>query len=427
MILAAASLPAAGWELDYRLDLRLEHASNVARRAEAIDDLIVSPRLSVALREEGDRLSLAAAGDIERRLYQRSGFADENLARIGLRGNWKILDERLGFAFEDAISEQPIDSFAADAPDNRQRVHVWTAGPTLSLRPSARSRISVELRGGASDAQRNREFNAQRSSLAARGLLELDTLSSLSTHVELGQVDFDLALGATPDYQRRNLFARYDRRLQSGELSLDAGWTEIDFERQAGQPARRLDEPLLRLRFGLQINPRLRLDARVQRQISDAAQDVLDAAPTPAQFEQTIAAADLRTTVVSSEVFTEQGASLGLVRSAASWSLAGLGYLREQRYQRAADLDQDLQGLSLTLGRQIRARQQVSLFAASEWRDFVTTGRDDRDLRYGLNWTFQRTRRLAFGVELSRSDRDSSDPAQRFEDERVLVTLSLRR
>lgn len=427
MILAAASLPAAGWELDYRLDLRLEHASNVARRAEAIDDLIVSPRLSVALREEGDRLSLAAAGDIERRFYQRSGFADENLARIGLRGNWKILDERLGFAFEDAISEQPIDSFAADAPDNRQRVHVWTAGPTLSLRPSARSRISVELRGGASDAQRNREFNAQRSSLAARGLLELDTLSSLSTHVELGQVDFDLALGATPDYQRRNLFARYDRRLQSGELSLDAGWTEVDFERQAGQPARRLDEPLLRLRFGLQINPRLRLDARVQRQISDAAQDVLDAAPTPAQFEQTIAAADLRTTVVSSEVFTEQGASLGLVRSAASWSLAGLGYLREQRYQRAADLDQDLQGLSLTLGRQIRARQQVSLFAASEWRDFVTTGRDDRDLRYGLNWTFQRTRRLAFGVELSRSDRDSSDPAQRFEDERVLVTLSLRR
>ncbi len=425
--LSVLALPALGWELDYRLDLRAEHASNVARRAEPVDDLIISPRLSVALREEGDRLSLAAAGDLERRFYQRSGFADENLARIGLRGNWRIIDERLGFAFEDAISEQPIDSFAADSPDNRQRVHVWTAGPTLSLRPSPRSRISVELRGGASDAQRNREFNATRSSLAARGLIELDPLSSLSAHIELGDVDFDLAQATTPDYRRRNLFARYDRRLQAGELSVDAGWSQVDFARQAARPAQRSDEPLLRLRYAMQLDPRLRLEARLQRQISDAAQDVLDTAPTPEQFEQTIAAADLRTTVVSSEVFVEQGASLGLLRSAVSWSVAGLGYLREQRYERSSDLDQDLQGLSLTLSRQIRARQQASLFAASEWRDFAASGRDDRDLRYGLTWSLQRTRRLAFGVELSRSERSSSDPAQRFDDERVLVTLSLRR
>src|SRR5690606_13571300 len=156
-----------------RLELRAEHSSNVARRPDPIDDLVTSPRLALALSEQGDRLSLQAAGVLEKRFYDRSGFADETLARVGLRGNWKILDQRLGFAFEDALSDQPINSFLASAPDNRQRVHVWAAGPTLTLRPSSRTRLAVELRAGASDAEVSSEFDASRSSLAARGLYEI--------------------------------------------------------------------------------------------------------------------------------------------------------------------------------------------------------------------------------------------------------------
>lgn len=427
-IAAALAAPvASAWTLDYRLDLRVEHSSNVARRVIAVDDLVTSPRLALALSEEGDRLSLQAAGELEKRFYDRSGFADETLARVGLRGNWKILDQRLGFAFEDALSDQPVNSFLPTAPDNRQRVHVWAAGPTLTLRPSPRSRLAVELRAGASDAELNRDFDASRSSLAARGLFEIDPLSSVSAHVEVGQVDFDSATGITPDYERMNLFARYDRELAGGQWSVDAGWSEVDFDARADRPARRVDEPLLRLRFAAELNPRLRLEARLQRQISDAAQDVLDSAPTPAQFEQPIAAADLRTTVVSSEVFTEQGASLGLTQTAQSWSLSGFGYLREQRYEGDGSLDQDLEGVSLALGRQVRARHRLGLFAGSEWREFRVDGRDDHDLRYGLTWTWQRTRRLAIGLELSRGKRDSSDPAQRFEDDRAMLTLSLRR
>lgn len=427
LLAGLASSPVAAWELDYRLDLRVEHSSNVARRALPIDDLVTSPRLALALREEGDRLSLAAAGALEKRFYDRSGFADETLASVGLRGNWKILDQRLGFAFEDALSDQPVDSFSAASPDNRQRVHVWMAGPTLTLRPSAATRLAVEARTGSTDAERNREFNSTRSSLAVRGLLEIDARSTLSAHAERGEVDFDSALGSTPDYRRSSLYARYDRDLNGGSWALDAGWSEIDFDARPDRPARRLDEPLLRLRLSVELDPQTRLELRAQRQISDAAQDVLDSAPTPEQFEQPIAAADLRTTVISSEVFTDRGVSLGLTRGAGSWSLAGFGYLRAQRYAGNTLLDQDLEGLALVAGRQVRPRHRVGAFAASEWREFRIDGRDDRDLRYGLTWTWQRTRRLAFGLEISRSERDSSVDAQRFEDDRALLTVSLRR
>ncbi|MCK7593991.1 hypothetical protein [Pseudomarimonas salicorniae] len=429
-LLIGALLAAPGaraWTLDYRVDLRIEHASNLARRAEPVDDLVTSPRLSLALLEEGDRLSLRAAGDLEKRFYDRSGFEDETLARVGLRGNWKILDQRLGFAFEDSLSDQPVNSFLAESPDNRQRVHVWTAGPTLTLRPTPRARLAVELRTGGSDAERNREFDATRSSLAARALFELDPLSTLSAHAEAGDVDFDLATGATPDYRRQNLFVRYDRRLEGGDWSLDAGWTGLRFDARVDRPARRIDEPLLRARAGFELRPRTRLDARLQRQVSDAAQDVLDAAPTPEQFEQPIAAADLRTTVVSSEVFIEQGGSLALTHGGDTWNFALVGYLREQRYESSESLDQDLEGLSVALARQVRARHRLGAFAAREDRGFLSSTRDDQDLRYGLTWTWQRTRRLAIGLELSRSERDSTDPTQRFDDDRALLTLSLRR
>jgi hypothetical protein len=429
LVLAVACSPSAvhGWALDYRLDLRAEHSSNVARRNPAVDDRILSPRLAFALAENGERLTIGAAADIEKRLYDRSGFADETLARLGLRGNWVLLEQRLAFAFEDALSDQPVNSFLADAPDNRQRVHVWNAGPTLTLRPAPRARLVVELRGGASDAERNREFNADRSALAVRGLVELGPRSTLSAHAEAGEVDFSADSGGNADYRRSAGFLRVDRRLDGGDWSLDTGLSRLQFERNALRPARRTQQPLLRLRVGVELDPATRLDLRLQRQFSDTAQDVLDAAPTPEQFEQRVAAANLRSAVVSADVFAERGASLALSHAAQSWSLAVVGYLREQRYESSGALDQDVAGASLALARQLRPRHQLGLFAAQERRDYLAPGRDDRDNRLGLTWTWQRTRRLALGLELSRTERQSSDPAQRFDDDRVLVTLSLRR
>lgn len=429
LILAAAfpPPPVHAWALDYRLDLRAEHSSNVARRREPVGDRILSPRLAFALTESGDRLTLGAAADIEKRFYDRSGFADETLARLGVRGNWNLLDQRLAFAFEDALSDQPVNSFLADAPDNRQQVHVWNAGPTLTLRPAQRARLVVELRSGASDAERNREFNADRTALALRGLVELGPRSTLSAHAEASEVDFTATTGSNADYRRSAGFVRVDRRIEGGDWAIDAGVSRLRFDASSLLPSRRVDEPLLRVRVGVELDPATRLDLRLQRQFSDAAQDVLDAAPTPEQFEQRVAAANLRSAVVSADVFAERGASLALSHAAPSWSFAAVGYLREQRYESSGALDQDVAGASLALARQLRPRHQASLFAFQERRDYLAAGRDDRDNRYGLTWTWQRTRRLAFGLELSRTERQSSDPAQRFDDDRVLFTLSLRR
>lgn len=428
LLAAIAAAPSAeAVRLNYRFDLRAEYADNLARRGgEAQSDTVLAPRLGFALTEDSERLSLRAAGDIERRHYQRGRFDDETLARIGVAGDWRLLPQRLSFAFEDALSEQPVNSLAVDAPGNRQRVNVLVAGPTLQLQPSARSRLAFELRHTDTDAEVSRDFNSQRLGFNSRGLLELDPLSVASLNIELSEVDFDLADG-NADYRREDGFLRYDRRSPRGELSVDAGGSRVRLEASPGQPADRLSDPLLRLRGAFNISDVSRIEFGAARQLSDAARDMLSAAPQVEDFSQPIGIPRLQSGAVSADLFQESLATLGLAHRGVSTQVRLDGFWRKQDYLSDGGLDQRGRGFTFAISRQLRPSLALGAFAGSEWRDLDSLQRDDRDRQSGLNLSWRRSRNLGFAAEISRSERDSSDPTQRYEDHRLLLSVSYTR
>ena len=425
--LLAAAPGASAWQFDYRLDLVAEYADNVARRPDAVAETVVAPRLGLALTEETERLDIGIAGDLERRIYLRDRFDDETLARIGVNANWRMVDDRLSFLLVDSLGDLPIDTFRVDAPDNRQRVNVFLAGPSLVLRPGPSTRLQAELRYGDTYAERTPDFNSKRVTFGLRGLREVDARSTLSGNLEWSDVRFDDEGAFNTDYRRGDAYLRYDRLLPSGgDWSADVGASRIEFD-DTGAGDRSVSRPLLRLRAAYELRPGLRAEGRLLRQFSDAAQDLVETAPRVEDFDRAIAARDIRVTTVSAQVFREDGASLGLSRDTGDTRVRVDAIWRRQRYEQDPGLDQDLVGWSLVAQRIVRPTLTAGLFAGGEEREFVSAIRTDRDLRYGVRLEWQRTESLAFGLQLGGDRRRSDDPTQPYTDKRVQVTVSYRR
>ncbi|MBD8524848.1 hypothetical protein [Pseudomarimonas arenosa] len=431
LVLSTASFAANAVQLNYRLDLQYEDSSNVARSRIADAGNVLAARLGFAAQHQGERLALAAAGDLQRRQYHGVSFADETYTRLGVLGRWTIAPERLSFALQESSTEQPIDGFSIDRPNNRQRVDVLVAGPTLTLRPSARSRLLLEGRRTLARAEQTREFDSDRNGVDLRGLLNLGDDSSLSANVEWSEIDFRQSPGVgnqqQTDYRRLNGFLRYQRNSARSAFAIDLGASDI--RRDAGLDGLRRDQdaPLIRINAQWQLSNQHVVEAQLQSQLSDATADALAAAPRVEDFEQPIALREPRATTVNADLFEEQAARLGWTHNGASNRFRFDLYHRQQNYQFGDQFDQSIDGLGLGVQRQIRARWAAGVFAAVEQRDYDNLQRQDRDRRYGLNLNFQRTAALSFGLELSRQQRDSDDPSQPYRDDRLLFTLSYRR
>lgn len=426
IVILAAAPGAHAVQLDYRLDLVAEYADNIARRPEAVSETVVAPRLGVALSEATERLEVGVAGEIEKRVYLRDRFDDETLARVGIDASWRMIDDRLSFVVLNSLSDQPVDTFLVDAPDNRQRVNVFIAGPSLLLRPGPRTRVQADLRYGDTYAERTLEFNGERATFGLRGLFEVDERSTLSGNAEWSDVRFDEAGPRSTDYRRGDAYLRYDRLLpERGNWSLDVGASRIDFDSASGFSD--ASRPLLRLRMAYDIQPGLRMEGRLLRQFSDAAQDLVETAPRVEDFDRAVAARDIRATTVSAQVFREDGASLGLSRDTGDTRIRVDTIWRRQRFEGDPGLDQDQVGWNIVAQRILRPTWTASLFAGGDEREFLAATRTDRDLSYGLRLDWQRTERLGFSAQWSSARRRSDDPAQPFDDQRVQVTVSYRR
>ncbi len=417
-----AQVPAEG--LDWRLGLSIEHSDNMARRPVAVSDTVVAPTLAFAYLSQGARGEFEAAGSATYRDYRKNRFDSELLQQVGLDGRWVLAPERLSWALQAVVTDQPVNPFEVDSPDNRQRTNVLVTGPTLALRPATNTRLLGELRYMDTGSERTPEFDGQRLASAVRLLHQRNPLSALSAELESVDARFDRS-GIAPDYRRDNAFVRYARTGARGEWSTDLGYSQVRFDDVVAGFARKSSSPLARVRMAYSLTDITRLEADLQRGFGDSVQDLLDGAPRAADYALPIGRAVLRDTTLSSDLFEETGARLGLAhRSEASYVRID-GRWRRQEYLRATGLDQTIRGFSVSANRQVRATFSLGAQAGVEWRRFGTLDRRDRDSRVALVANWQTSRRTGMSLELSHGERSSSEAQQVFDDNRVLFTFNL--
>ncbi len=430
---ACALLPAASlWaqpnterplRLDYRLGLAVDHSDNIRRTAlDPVTDTVLRPSLAFALSGDGDRLSLQAAGDAEFYRYQDSGFDSELRTRLGLSAVWRLLPERLSWTFEDYLGRQPIDAFAVDRPDNQQRTNVLLTGPTLSLRPDARTRVLAELRWVDAWAQRTREFNSERWNVSLRGLRQLSPTQSLTANLEYSDTAFAQTSATVQDFERLDAFLRWGRRGASVELAVDAGASRIDFDDDA-----RRRGGLLRLSAAWLPDEAQRLELRAARQYSDALADLVGAAPRLEDFELPVGLPSARGGFLNPDVYRESSVNLGHTRNGRTLFSRVEAYWRDQDYARSDVLDQRVNGLALGLSRPIRENLALNAYGNLDRRRYLLAAREDRDRLYGIALRWRWLRNLELEVGASRAERRGSVRSEHFEETRYFLGLLYRR
>lgn len=410
--------------LNWRLGLAVEHSDNMARRPAAVSDTVVAPTLAFAYLKEGARGEFEAAGSASYRRYQQGRFDDETLQQIGLNGRWVLAPERLSWALQSVVTDQPVNPFGVDAPDNRQRTQVFVTGPTLALRPATNLRLLGELRFMDTDAERTPEFDGQRTVAAARLLYQRSPVSALSGEVESIDAQFDRA-GVAPDYRRDNAFLRYARMGARGEWNADVGYSQVRFDDVVAGLSRDESLPMVRVRVAQALTDITRLEVDVQRGFGDSVEDLLDGAPRAADYALPIGRTAIRDTTLSSDLFEQTGGRLGLSHRSQATYFRIDGRWRRQEYLRATGLDQTIRGFVVSANRQVRATFSLGAQAGVEWRRFGTIDRRDRDSRIALVANWQTSRRTGLSVELSHGERSSTEAQQVFDDNRALVIFNL--
>lgn len=410
--------------LNYRFGLSLEHSDNMARRPVAVAETVVAPTLGFAYLMQGGRGEFEAAGSVSYRHYVDGRFDDEVNQTLGATGNWVFLPERLSWAFQGAIADQPLDPFRVDSPENRQRTHVFSTGPTLALRPTTRTRVLGELRYMNTRAERTPEFDGSRLGAAVRTLFALDASRTISAELESFDVDYQQNLLA-PDYRRNNAFIRYARLGAKGELNADVGYSQVRFDQVVPGLDRTLSLPLARLRMGYALTDLSQLEVDVQRGFGDSAQDLLDGAPRAEDFALPIGRASLQSATLSADLFKQTGGRIGLSRRSQTTAMRFDGQWRRQEYLRPTGLDQTIRGFSVSANRQVRATFSVGAQAATEWRKFDSISREDRDTRLAIVADWRTSRRTGVSFEVSRGQRQSTDALQDYTDNRVLLSFNV--
>jgi hypothetical protein len=419
---AQAQVPPEG--LNWRLGLSIEHSDNMAQRPVEVSDTVIAPSMAFAYLMQGARGEFEAAGSASYRHYLENRFDDELLQQVGLNGRWVLSPERLSWAFQAVVTDQPVNPFGVDAPDNRQRTEVLVTGPTLALRPATNLRLLGELRFMDTGAERTPEFDGQRLAAAARLLYQRSPVTALSGEVESIDADFDRA-GIAPDYRRDNAFLRYSRTAARGEWNTDIGYSRVRFDDVVAGFSREESLPLARVRIAYALTEITRLEADLQRGFGDSVQDLLDGAPRAGDYALPIGRTAIRDTTLSSDLFEQTGGRLGVSHRSEATYVRVDSRWRRQEYLRATGLDQTIRGFSVSANRQVRATFSLGVQAGMDWRRFESIARRDRDTRIALVANWQTSRRTGFSFELSHGERRSTDPLQGFDDNRVLVTFNL--
>lgn len=413
---------AQAWDVDWALGLGLEYSDNIARVPEGeTSDFIVVPRGELAVREHGTRVQFDAVGSAEFRHYVDGTFDDELRAELAARANFVISPERFSWTVEDYLAQEPIDIFAADRPDNTQRVNVFLTGPTARFRLAPATALQAELRYVDTWAEETDAFDGHRHVGALRFMREASEISRYSINAEAQRARFDAPSVAAPDYDRFDTYLRYEREGARLERAGEIGWTWIEYDRSDDiSGLRALAEATWAL------SSVSTLDAALATQYTDSAQDLILQQPATS-LGRPLPLTDARRTTVTADVFEERRLELGYARQGDRTYFRVGGFHREQDYETIDALDVRSRGATFDIAYRISARQTISGFAFHERRDYSTVDRDDRDRVLGVRWRLHWLERLWLGAEIAHTARDSSDPLQEFDELRALLTLTLSR
>ena len=419
LVLLVAPGAALAAQFDYSLYVGLEHSDNIVlSETNPISQNILTPGLNFTYAQAGSTVQANVAGTLQYNDYLGGPFSNQTLAQVAGQVNWTMLPHRLDFSFEDYAGVQPVDSLAANSPDNQQQTNVFALGPTLHFQFNDALRGQVELRYINSYASKVDDFNSSRGLAAFRLYHDLNPTDQISFNVEAQHVDFtDTTLN--DDYNRYEVFGRYVSKLAQFSLDAEAGWSKLVFD-HAGNDS----DPLARLTLSWLPTPRSTLAVSGSYQYADAAQDMMLA---PGQPITNTGGITVGNAVVDSEVYLERDLEATYQFHTDRVSLSVAPIFSKLSYINDPTFDQTGRGGSVTVAYRLRPTITLSAFGDAEKLDYQSLDRTDKTYRYGLDFADQRTQHWSWHVSFTRQTRNSDAIGQSYHENEVFLGVTYKR
>lgn len=398
-------------ELDLGFEVGAGRSDNIRRAAAGeTSETIGVVGFDMAWSEQTRRLLVDAAADLSYFEYLDDAFESEVVGTANGALTVGVIPERLTWLIQDSFGQAQTDPFAIVTPATREDLNYFTTGPDFLQRLGGNTLLrlfgrysSAEYEVSPLDAERNAagvsvaRFPSARSELALNGVAE--------------QIDFEAVDAA--DYDRDSVYLSYDLDAARTDLNARLGyiWLEPDDgERSGGLLA---DLNVIR-----EVSAHSTLELQLGVQFTDAAEALrmgLD--------RNVVGGVDIS---ASTDPFEDRSASLrwSFRRNRTGFFL-GAGW-NEERYERQRNLDRVRFAYEAGVSRRLSSAVDVAVLATLDDEEFdnADVQFDELGLAARLNWRAGRTIGLQLSVE--RFDRDSSDGATQYVENRAFLLITYR-
>ena len=422
--IALASAPAVAWDIDWSLGLGYEYSDNINRRAtDPISGNTITPFFDIAATENGETLQANIVAAMGYDYYTPDELDSNFYVNGGANVTWAIQPERWLWSLDDYASQEPIDIFATESPDNVQNTNVFSTGPTFLYRFSEAMSGRARLRYVNTYAEEDEDFNSDRFVFDARMVRDLTEVSALSFNGSAELVNLDEPTPTAPDFNRYALYGGYDWRSTRTTLHADFGWNWVDFD---GLDSR--DGPLARFGAEVAVTPISTFDVAIEHQLSDTASDLAAAVPNAdALLLPQSAGGTGDSGTIGSDVYEEDTLTLGYTRLGERFTLRASGYYSAEDYEYNALLNQKNRGVLATLDYRLTPLASIGVYGSLDWEDFDDADVDSREDEYGLRFQYSVLRNLDLNFEVSQAERSSNEPTNEFDETRFYVAVIWRR
>lgn len=397
-------------ELEYEWRVGAGHSDNIARTPDGeVDETVGLAGLELAYEHASRGFEATIDTDVEFRTYFDDTFDDDTRGAVNADLLFKLSEDFFTWGAEGRVGHTVTDPFAAETPENRERITNLATGPDFQLRIGNATIIGLSGRyADNSFEETNADNNVLRGNLFLRRALSRNR--SLSFNVNGDRVEFDDTL-INSNFDRQAAFIGFSSENSKGTLVVNAGYNELHdrgttFDGSFVQID--IDRNLTAsTTFGISFDQQLTFASDLFDENQEPGLgfgDTQDIAGIANPFEVTQAAIDLN--------FNRQGNSLFVV---VDW--------QEQEF-----VDNNLFGRSISSirvggGRALGRSFRVFFNASLRRTDFDEFDREDDDVSYGVGFRYQFNDTVAIELDVRRTDRDSDDPLAEFEETQGFLTL----
>ncbi|TWT23088.1 hypothetical protein FQY83_00070 [Luteimonas marina] len=376
-VLATVPLQAHAVRIDYAVDMGIEFNDNVLMSSsDAMDSDALRAGFGFVLTEETSTVQANFGGRFEYWNYISGPQSNAFETSLAGRLNWFIMPETLSFTVEDSLEMRPIDRFAPDAPNNRQRVNVLSLGPNLLFNWGAAFRGRAEARWIDTSAEENDEFESSRLSAAVHLIRDLDPTSSLTFSLRGQDVDFDHDLMAR-DYRRYDGYVRYQKELSRLGFAFDAGYTWVDYADGSSESL-----PIFRGQATWELSNRSSLSLGGARQLSDAGTAAIEEIGTVVVVPDSLTG---YAAGVESSVYRERRADINYTYAGERILFSAGPYYERIEYIDTDAFDETRRGAIVQIAYRLAPTWDLETFVDAARAEFPQIGREMDDLRLGVD------------------------------------------